>query len=123
MLFVALGLPYRFLVGNGFKTWLAAFWILLLTLLGMKVFGQAYLNHQLIASKSAGAVIPFQPFVYSLDVLLPIVDFGQADGYLPSAAGDSYIRIFYWAQTALGWVLATALAASAGGALKRGQVG
>jgi len=116
-----LGMPYRFLVGNGFRTWWAAVWIILVTLAGTVIFNNAYQHGELARVKPASQAMPFQPFVYSLDVLLPIVNLGEADSYAPTAPQASAVRAYLWVQTGIGWVLATALAASAGAALRRRQ--
>jgi hypothetical protein len=113
------GLPYRLLVGNGLRTWWAGLWIILLTLWGTAVFNGAHERGELLATKPAGQFMPFQPFVYSLDALLPIVNLGQAEAFLPVATGADGVRVFFWMQICLGWLLATALAASAAAALQR----
>jgi hypothetical protein len=114
-----LGLPYRLLVGNGFRTWWAGLWIILLTVVGTAVFNAADHNGEFTATKAAGLSLPFQPFVYSLDALLPIVNLGQADAYLPTATSAADVRTFLYVQICLGWLLASALAASAASALQR----
>jgi hypothetical protein len=116
-----LGLPYRFLVGNGFRTWWAAVWIILVTLIGTVVFNNAYQHGELRQVKPAGQVMPFQPFVYSLDVLLPIINLGEANSYIVASPQANAVRVYFWVQTGIGWILATALAASAGAALQRRQ--
>jgi hypothetical protein len=52
-------------------------------------------------------VPPFNPLIYTLNLLLPVVDFGQARAYDPQGPEQwlSYILI------AAGWTLATAVAA------------
>jgi len=116
-----LGMPYRFLVGNGFRTWWAAIWIILVTLAGTVIFNNAYQHGELTRVKPAAQAMPFQPVVYSLDVLLPIVNLGEADSYTPTAPRTDALRAYFWVQTGIGWILATALAASAGAALRRRQ--
>ena len=119
---LVLGFPYRLLVGNGFRTWWAGLWALLLTLIGAEVFGLAYEQGFLLPVKTADEALPFQPFVYSLDVLLPILDLGQASAYLP-IAGSGGLQAFFWSQICFGWLLATAVGASAVGALQRRTFG
>ena len=114
-----LGIPYRLLVGNGFRTWWAAIWIIVVTLVGTVVFNRAYDQGELTRVTPAAQTMPFQPFVYSLDVLLPIVNLGQADSYVPTGPQASGVRTYLWTQEGLGWLLATALVASAGATLRR----
>jgi len=113
------GIPYRLLVGNGFRTWWAAVWIIVVTLVGTVVFNGAYERGELTPVKPAAQTMPFQPFVYSLDVLLPIVNLGQADSYVPTAPQANGVRTYLWVQEGVGWLLATALVASAGATLRR----
>lgn len=89
---ILFGMPYRLLVGNGFRTWWAAVWIILFTLVGTAVFNGAHQHGELSPVKPAVQIMPFQPFVYSLDVLLPIVNLGQADSYIPIAPKASGVR-------------------------------
>ncbi len=117
VLSVALGLPYLALVANGFRTWLAGLWAVVFTLVGSAVFGDAYRQGELVATDGQGVHLPFHALMYSLDTLLPIVDLGEADAFLP--AGTASVRAYYWFQILLGWVLATAIAASAAAFVER----
>jgi hypothetical protein len=53
----------------------------------------------------------FNAFVFSLGTFFPIVNFHQSDKYLPSGSGPlgRLIQIFFWFETAAGWLLATIL--------------
>jgi hypothetical protein len=58
----------------------------------------------------------FEPWLYSLDVVLPVVDLHQESNWLPSADrpwGDWY-RALTWGLIATGWLLTTALVAAIG---------
>jgi hypothetical protein len=114
-----LGLPYRLFVGNGYRTWWVVLWVLLATLIGSAVVDSAYDRGEIVRVKPAAEVIPFQPFVYSFDVLLPIVDLGQATSYLPIGPSSEGVRTYLWLHTCLGWLFATAVVAAAGAALRR----
>jgi hypothetical protein len=118
---VLAGLPYRLLVANGFRTWLAVVWLAAFVLVDTAVFTAANHAGHLSAVKPAAEHLPFQPFVYSLDLLLPIVDLGQANAFLPIDPSSGWLRAFWWLQICLGWILATAIAASAASALQRRQ--
>ena len=76
----------------------------------------------------------FEPFVYSLDVLLPIIDFQQDSKWRPDPratvdgriAGTTYAfevgrvaAIYQWLQIALGWVLSSLLVASLSGLVRK----
>jgi cytoskeletal protein CcmA (bactofilin family) len=75
---------------------------------------------------------PLKPFVYSLDVLLPIVDFQQDSKWRPDAqathnfaiAGANVsmgkVALYYmWLQIAVGWILSTLLVASVTGLIRK----
>ena len=60
----------------------------------------------------------FQPFIYTLDVLVPVVGLGQKAAWHPNGGPLVW---FNFALTAVGWVLATAVVAGLSGVLKRTQ--
>ncbi|MEU8330589.1 hypothetical protein [Micromonospora sp. NPDC048839] len=100
----AWGLLQDGLVGYGYRPTWAALWLLVLTALGTTIFS---LNPP--ASGAGGTA--FNPLVYTLDLLIPIVNFGQerAFGIGGRAQWLAYVL------TAMGWILFTAVA----GALTR----
>ena len=61
-------------VGYGYRTWLAGIWLASLVAAGTAVFATAYPVHM---HRSAAVVPAFNPFVYALDTVLPIVDLGE----------------------------------------------
>jgi hypothetical protein len=116
-----LGLPSRLwnllldvLVGYGYRTWLAGVWLLALWAVGTLVFAIAY-PHQLMLARTGVPHPAFQPAVYALDVLLPVVDLNQQANWIPEGAA----RWFAWAAILAGWVLTTAILATLSGILKR----
>ena len=48
----------------------------------------------------------FNPFMYSLDVLLPVINFHQKDYFFPDATKlyGYLVRWYFWMQIAFGWV-------------------
>ncbi|MEU5719289.1 oxidoreductase [Streptomyces sp. NPDC020403] len=99
-------------VGYGYRTWLAALWLLALLALGTAVFDHAHPAHMIAIGKPAPA---FHPVTYTLDVLLPIVDLGQQKAWLPTGSA----LYWFWLFSGAGWVLTTAVAAGLSGVLKR----
>ncbi|MFB6679677.1 oxidoreductase [Streptomyces sp. NPDC056390] len=90
-------------VGYGYRPWLAGVWLLALTLLGTLSFGTASPSP---VQRSEGA--PFQPLVYTLDLLIPIGGLGQRTAwYWPN---DSLQSLAYL-LIAFGWMLTTAIIA------------
>ncbi|MGW6528921.1 oxidoreductase [Streptomyces venezuelae] len=98
-------------VGYGYRPWLAGVWLLSLTLLGTLAFGA---HSPTPAKRGEGA--PFQPLVYTLDLLIPIGGLGQRTAwYWPNGGlqGLAYLLI------AFGWVLTTAVIAGVTRALQK----
>ncbi|MFC7264572.1 membrane-associated oxidoreductase [Streptomyces lutosisoli] len=97
-------------VGYGFRPMRAAGWLLLLLCSGAVAFAL----HHPHALKPAEAP-DFNPVVYTLDLLLPIIDFGQEGAFAPRGGYQwlSYLLIV------TGWILATTIAAGASRSLSR----
>ncbi len=96
-------------VGYGYRPQRAAGWLLVLLLLGTVAFG--------LRQPPAGTDHPpaFSPLVYSLDLLLPIVDFGQGDAFQPAG----WQRWLAYLLISTGWLLATTIAAGLTHTLRR----
>jgi hypothetical protein len=103
------------LVGYGYRTWQAGLWLLGFLIAGTAIFATANAHHQLTAVKSASELPHFNPLIYALDLLLPIVNLGQQDGWIP----HGNFAVVYWTLILVGWVLTTAVVAGLSGALKR----
>ena len=97
-------------VGYGYRP-LRAVWLLVcLLLVGSTLFAARH-----PAPVGGGPYPRFQPVIYTLDLLLPLVDLGQERAYEPSG-------IMQWVGIVLigtGWLLATTVAAGAGRVLRR----
>ncbi|GGS20283.1 oxidoreductase [Streptomyces aureoverticillatus] len=90
-------------VGYGYRPWLAGVWLLALTLLGTLSFG----THSPTPVKT-GEGAPFQPLVYTLDLLIPIGGLGQRTAwYWP----NGILQWLAYLLIAFGWVLTTAVIA------------
>jgi hypothetical protein len=97
-------------VGHGYQPWRAALWFAALLAVGTTVFGlhpPAPL-HRLDAPY-------FNPFSYTLDLLIPVGLFGQRDAWNPSGV-EQWLGV---ALVAAGWVLATSLVAGVARVLNR----
>jgi hypothetical protein len=126
----------------GYTPLKAARWILLMVALGTVVFYLGYLDGAMVPAKSdpqslqAGQITvdypEFNPFVYSLDVLIPLVNLSQRDFWLPSAERGSELltkpatvrsgralRWYMWSHIIIGWLLAGALVAGVTSAMRR----
>jgi hypothetical protein len=98
-------------VGYGYRPRRALAWIALLLATGSAVFSAAP-----PPALQAGAAPHFNGIIYTLDLLLPVVNLGQKYAFNPGGAEQwlSYLLI------AAGWTLATTVAAGAARVLQRG---
>jgi len=102
------------LVGYGYRTWLAAFWLVGFLILGTWMFGSVY-RGELTPAKKPDVQPPLQPFYYTLDLLLPVVSLHVRDAWIAHDAAQVWSVIFI----IVGWILATAVVLSLTGLLKR----
>lgn len=105
-----LGLPARLwghlldaTVGYGYRPWLAGVWLAALVLLGTSVFAA----HSPRATQP-GQVPPFNAFVYTLDLLIPIGGLGQRTSWYWTQGSPAWLA---YALIATGWILTTAVLA------------
>jgi hypothetical protein len=96
-------------VGYGYRTWQTLLWLAGLTIVGSVIFSGA---HMIAITAHPPA---FQPVVYTLDVLLPVVGLGQKAAWQPT----DWRLDFSWILAGAGWVLAAAVVAGLTGVLKR----
>ncbi|MGW7547043.1 oxidoreductase [Streptomyces sp. NPDC054770] len=98
-------------VGYGYRPWLAGVWLLALTLLGTLSFRT---HSPTPVQRGEGA--PFQPLVYTLDLLIPIGGLGQRTAwYWPNES----LQWLAYLLIAFGWVLTTAIIAGVTRALQK----
>ncbi|TDC44965.1 hypothetical protein E1281_31945 [Actinomadura sp. KC345] len=104
------GLLQEATVAYGYQPWRALLWLALLLTAGGLVYG----THPPRALKADEAP-HFNPVVYTLDLLLPLVDLGQQRAFNP-AGGYQW---FSYALVAAGWILVTVVAAAVARVLSR----
>ncbi|MEV8315639.1 membrane-associated oxidoreductase [Streptomyces sp. NPDC059900] len=97
-------------VGYGFRPTRAAVWLFSLLLVGTVT----YALHHPRALKPDEAP-DFDPFFYTLDLLLPIIGFGQEQAY----AAEGVYQTLSYALIVTGWTLATTIAAGVTRAISR----
>ncbi|WP_031159016.1 hypothetical protein [Streptomyces durhamensis] len=97
-------------VGYGFRPMRAAGWLLLLLCTGTLAFA---LHHPPALKPSEAPA--FNPLFYTLDLLLPIIDFGQEGAFAPRG----WYQWLAYLLVAAGWVLATTIAAGVTRSLNR----
>ncbi|MEU6117337.1 oxidoreductase [Streptomyces sp. NPDC047117] len=98
-------------VGYGYRPWLAGLWLTALTLLGTAVFSAAGPTP---VKEGEGA--PFQPLVYTLDLLVPIGALGQRNAWYWTTGLQQFLA---YALIAVGWLLTTAVVAGVSRVLNR----
>ncbi|MGY4979244.1 oxidoreductase [Streptomyces sp. 900105755] len=98
-------------VGYGYRPWLAGVWLLALTLLGTLSFGG---HSPKPVQQGQGA--PFQPLVYTLDLLIPIGGLGQRGAWYWPDEGRQWLA---YLLIAFGWILTTAVIAGVTRALQK----
>ncbi|TDC66818.1 hypothetical protein E1200_16195 [Actinomadura sp. GC306] len=104
------GLLQEAAVAYGYQPWRAVLWLALLVTAGGLVYG----THP-PAPLKADEAPHFNPVVYTLDLLLPLVDLGQQRAFNP-AGGYQW---FSYALVAAGWILVTVIAAAVARVLSR----
>ena len=104
------GLLQEATVAYGYQPWRALLWLALLLTAGGLVYG----THPPRPLKADEAP-HFNPVVYTLDLLLPLVDLGQQRAFNP-AGGYQW---FSYALVAAGWILVTVVAAAVARVLSR----
>lgn len=97
-------------VGYGYRPLRAATWLGVLLTAGTGVFA---LDHP--APVHGAAAPAFNPFLYTLDLLIPLADLGQKHAYEPQGA----LGWFAYALIAAGWLFATTIATSLARILRR----
>ena len=97
-------------VGYGYRPGRAATLLLILWAIGSLVFG---LHHP--PPTDGADPRTFQPVIYTLGLLLPVIDFQQEDTFTPQGA-ESWLA---FVLIAAGWILTTTVAASIIRALQR----
>ena len=96
--------------GYGYRPGRAALWLAALIAVGTIAFG---LHHPAPANSTAHP--QFNPFFYTLDLVLPVVSYGQQSAFTPAGI---YQWLSYMLITA-GWILATTIIAGLTRALYR----
>jgi hypothetical protein len=96
------GLVQDVAVGYGFRPLRAAGWLLSLLALGSLAFAL----HPPRPLK-AGEAPPFHPVFYTLDLLLPVISFGQDSAFAPRGG----YQVLAYVLVLTGWILATTVIA------------
>jgi len=101
-------------VGYGYRTWRSAYALLGVIVVGWLVFASASWDH-LRATKPDRELPDFEPWLYSLDSVLPVLNLGQEAAWTPTGAAQNW----YVFSVVAGWILATAMIAAVTAGLAR----
>jgi hypothetical protein len=119
-------LPLKVLIGHGYKPWRTVWALSFMIAFGWGVFEyagrHALMTTQPGANPGIANVFEFQPLVYSIDELLPVVDLQQEKYWFPDVRKKplgAAVRVYLWAHVAIGWVLVTLLLGAMSGLIKR----
>jgi hypothetical protein len=104
----------RWTVGYGYTPARIVPWFLGLLLVGWALFAGP-VKHSLVATNDAAKAQDFEPFLYVLDLLLPVASLGVRTGWTPTGVA----RWLVVAWTLAGWLLGLTLVAAISGAFKR----
>ena len=107
------------LIGFGYRTGRALVPFAAFLALGWWYFGKAYDDGDILPRSTTETmnVAPFRPLIYSLDQLVPVVDFGQREHWVATGDAQTLVTIMVIA----GWVLTTAIVAALTGLVRRDQ--
>jgi hypothetical protein len=94
------------LVGYGYRAWRGLYALLAIFLIGWGVFAWAFPEH-FTATRPAGQLPPFHPWLYSIDAVLPLINLGQKTAWTPTGAA----QYWYAFSVLAGWLLGLGLVA------------
>ncbi len=104
----------------GYEPWRVMVFMVVMIMIGWGVFWGADTNGAMFATKGT---VPnsFNAFVYSLEVVVPLVDLHQESYWLPDANATYgwLLRLYFWVHIALGWVSSTLLVAALTGLVRK----
>jgi hypothetical protein len=107
------------LIGFGYRTGRALVPFAVFLAFGWWYFGKAYDDGDVLSRSTAEAmnVPPFRPLIYSLDQLVPVVNFGQRENWVATGDAQTLATI----MVIVGWILTTAILAALTGLVRRNQ--
>jgi hypothetical protein len=107
-------------IAYGYESWRVMVFMVVMIMIGWGVFWGADANGAMIDIKS-NVPNPFNAFVYSLEVFVPLVDLHQESYWLPdaNAAYGWLLRLYFWVHIAFGWISSTLLVAALTGLVRK----
>ena len=110
----------RATTGFGYQPELSLRWLGLFLVIGAIVFHLAK-TAELMEETNGQPPTTFNPIVYSLDALIPVIDFKQEKFWIPKGEGKFgiLVQIYGWIHTIMGWALTTLAIAAFSGLLRK----
>jgi hypothetical protein len=105
----------RYTIGYGHRPMLALIWLAVLVILGSPIFAAGHPDLLRPAKPGSPEQPGFNPFSYTVDLLLPVANFKQRDSFVAS----SWVVWFSFGFTFAGWLLAAVVVAGLSGVFKR----
>jgi hypothetical protein len=105
----AWGILQDITIGYGYQPWLAALWFALLLAAGSAIFAAGK-----TPPHTSGAP-PFNPVIYTLDLLLPIISLGQKNYFNPTGLAQWLAYLLM----AAGWLLASTIVTAIARVIRR----
>jgi hypothetical protein len=118
------------IVGYGHRLWRALLPLAVLVLLGAYLFGKAHVECldggaeykaegcAMTPTRANDELPDFHSMIYALDTVLPIIDLGQQEFWIPA---NGY-RWVFWTLITAGWILTTSVVAGLTRVLTKGKV-
>ncbi|MBI5191239.1 MAG: hypothetical protein HZA22_11290 [Nitrospirae bacterium] len=114
----------KYTIGYGYKTYYAIIYLSVMLLLGWALYAWGFASQFIVhTSQHEGCYLcsPFNSFIYSLDVLIPVVDLCQTTHWIPDVGNSNglLIRVAIWVETVWGWLFSSMAIASLTGLVKK----
>jgi hypothetical protein len=111
----------KWTIGYGYRSHRAFIWALAFVLVGSVVFYEANQNHLIIPAKADSSITRFNPFAYSLDTFLPIINLRQRESWIPNGQDSNgfMVQVYLWIHIIVGWILTTLGVAGFTGLVKK----
>ncbi len=95
-------------MAHGYRPWRLVWICVFIVVLGWWRFRRARDDMVCTENEKLRHLYGFHPLVYSIDLFVPLIDFGQAKHWLPNLGTVSErFRWYVWGHIAAGWILST----------------
>jgi|ERR1044071_3022757 hypothetical protein len=95
--------------------------MVVMVLIGWAVFWYADTINAMQGTSEAGLTSQFNPFIYSSELFVPLVNLHQKAYWLPKATGTygAWFQAYFWLHIILGWVSTSLLVAALTGLVRK----